>query len=286
MANNAKSTTRKDTYALFLPSLLVLTLTVSKPVTSQNCGCASDFCCSQWGYCGQTDDYCGYGCREGPCQGGGDASGEVKSGGGGDAVSLEGTVTPEFFNSIINQARSDCAGKGFYSHDAFIAAANSYQSFGASISKREIAAFFAHVTHETEFMCYIEEIDGPANAEKYCDKDKTNFPCAEGKGYYGRGPIQLTGNLNYGLCGRELNENLLASPEKVAQDPVLAFKTAFWFWTTNVRQNFNQGFGATIRAVNGIECSGGNSATVAKRIEYYRDYCGKLGVEPGENLSC
>lgn len=149
MANYAKSTTIKDTTLLFLTTLLVLILTVSKPVTSQNCGCASDLCCSQWGYCGQTDDYCGEGCREGPCHGGGGAN-NGNSGGGGDAVTLEGTVTPEFFNSIINQARDNCAGKGFYSHNAFIAAANSYTTFGSSISKREIAAFFAHVTHETE----------------------------------------------------------------------------------------------------------------------------------------
>ncbi|KFK37182.1 hypothetical protein AALP_AA4G224700 [Arabis alpina] len=284
MANYAKTTTRKNTLALFLTTLHVLILTVSKPVTSQNCGCAPDFCCSKYGYCGQTDEYCGDDCREGPCRGGGNGGGGG-GGGGGDAVSLEGTVTPEFFNSILSQARDNCVGKGFYSHNAFIAAANSYPSFGSSISKREIAAFFAHVTHETEFMCYIEEIDGPAKAGDYCTDDP-NYPCAQGKAYYGRGPIQLTGNYNYGPCGRDLNENLLAFPEKVAQDPVLAFKTAFWFWTTNVRGKFNQGFGATIRAVNGIECNGRNTVTVEKRIGYFRDYCGKLGVEPGDNLSC
>lgn len=146
MANYAKSTTRKYIFSLLLTTLFVLFLTVCKPVTSQNCGCASDFCCSQYGYCGQTDEYCGDGCREGPCRGSNSGGG----GGGGDAVSLEGTVTPEFFNSIISQARDGCAGKGFYSHDTFIAAANSYPSFGSPISKREIAAFFAHVTHETE----------------------------------------------------------------------------------------------------------------------------------------
>ncbi|ESQ38983.1 hypothetical protein EUTSA_v10001575mg [Eutrema salsugineum] len=284
MSTYAKSNIIKHPFVLLLTTLFVFILTVSKPVTSQNCGCASDFCCSQYGYCGQTDDYCGDGCREGPCHS--VSAGDGNSGGGGDAVSLEGTVTPEFFNSIISQARDDCAGKGFYSHNAFIAAANSYPSFGSSISKREIAAFFAHVTHETEFMCYIEEIDGPAKAEDYCDRENKDFPCAQGKGYYGRGPIQLSWNYNYGLCGRDLSENLLASPEKVAQDPALAFKTAFWFWTTNVRGKFNQGFGATIRAINGMECNGGNSATVNKRIGYFRDYCGKLGVEPGDNLSC
>lgn len=141
MANYAKPTSRNDRFAPFLTTLLFLILTVSKPVASQNCGCASDFCCSKYGYCGTTDEFCGDGCQAGPCRSGGS--------GGDPAVSLEGTVTPDFFNSILNQ-RGDCPGKGFYTHDTFIAAANSYPSFGASISKREIAAFFAHVAQETE----------------------------------------------------------------------------------------------------------------------------------------
>ncbi|CAE6047427.1 unnamed protein product [Arabidopsis arenosa] len=277
----AKPTSPNDRFALFLTTLFFLILTVSKPVISQNCGCASDFCCSKFGFCGTTDEFCGEGCQAGPCRSGGGGSGDP-------AVSLEGTVTPDFFNSILNQ-RGDCPGKGFYTHDTFIAAANSYPSFGASISKREIAAFFAHVAQETEFMCYIEEIDGPAKAAagEYCDTTKPEFPCAQGKGYYGRGAIQLSWNYNYGLCGRDLNENLLASPEKVAQDQILAFKTAFWFWTTNVRASFKSGFGATIRAVNSRECSGGDStAKAANRIKYFQDYCGKLGVAPGDNLTC
>jgi hypothetical protein len=32
--------------------------------------CANNMCCSQWGYCGTTTDYCGTGCQSGPCGGG------------------------------------------------------------------------------------------------------------------------------------------------------------------------------------------------------------------------
>lgn len=32
-------------------------------------GCAAGFCCSQWGYCGQTSDYCAAGCQFGACTG-------------------------------------------------------------------------------------------------------------------------------------------------------------------------------------------------------------------------
>jgi len=32
-------------------------------------GCADGFCCSKWGYCGVTEDYCGAGCQLGNCNG-------------------------------------------------------------------------------------------------------------------------------------------------------------------------------------------------------------------------
>ena len=69
------------------------------------------------------------------------------------AQNVADVVTQDFFNSIINQAGGDCAGKSFYTRDTFLNALNSYDQFGklgsSDDSKREIAAFFAHVTHET-----------------------------------------------------------------------------------------------------------------------------------------
>ncbi|KAF2321958.1 hypothetical protein GH714_004841 [Hevea brasiliensis] len=125
-------------------------------------------------------------------------------------------------------------------------------------SKREIAAFFAHVTHETGHFCYIEEIDGAS--KDYCDETNTQYPCVAGKNYFGRGPLQLTWNYNYGPAGQSNNFDGLNAPETVANDPVVSFKAALWFWMNNVRPVVTQGFGATIRAINGaIECNGGNS---------------------------
>ncbi|XP_021801673.1 endochitinase EP3-like [Prunus avium] len=196
-------------------------------------------------------------------------------------------VTQAFFDGIINQAAADCAGKNFYTRQAFLDAVSSYSDFGqfgtADDSKREIAAFFAHVTHETGHFCYIEEI----NKATYCDPSYTNYPCNPNKQYYGRGPLQLTYNYNYGAAGNSIGFDGLNSPESVASDPVLAFKTALWFWITNVRPVISQGFGATIRAINGaVECDGKQPALVQARINYYTDYCTQLGVDPGTNLSC
>ncbi|GLT66499.1 hypothetical protein SLA2020_388600 [Shorea laevis] len=127
-----------------LLTLAVVALILAGYVKAQNCGCAANECCSQYGYCGTSDEYCGQGCKEGPC--------------------------------TSSLASGDCAGKSFYTRAAFLDALNSYTEFGttgtADDSKREIAAFFAHVTHETGSLCHIEEIDGAS--QDYCDENYTH----------------------------------------------------------------------------------------------------------------
>ena len=68
---------------------------------------------------------------------------------------MASVITQELFNSIIHQATAVTVegSKSFDTRAAFLNAFNSYSQFGkiGSIddSKREIAVFFAHVTHET-----------------------------------------------------------------------------------------------------------------------------------------
>ncbi|KAI4310754.1 hypothetical protein MLD38_035705 [Melastoma candidum] len=252
--------------------LVAVIATLSPLVLAQNCGCASGLCCSKYGYCGTGDAYCGDGCQAGPCY----------------STSVASLVTDSFFNGIINQAAASCAGKSFYTRQAFLSAAGSYPQFGTTGSaddqKREIAAYFAHVTHETGYFCYISETNPQSN---YCDPTNTQWPCNPNQAYYGRGPIQISWNYNYGPAGQSIGFDGLNSPNTVATDPVISFKTSFWFWMNNVHPiiTSGQGFGATIRAVNSIECGGGNAAAQA-RIQLYTQYCQQLGVSPGGNLNC
>ncbi|KAK6930507.1 Glycoside hydrolase, family 19, catalytic, partial [Dillenia turbinata] len=131
----------KMKYNYILVIALVGALAVEVMV-AQNCGCPADLCCSRYCSCGNTSDYCGTGCQQGPCH--------VSANNG---VVVGDIVTDDFFNGIINQADASCAGKSFYTRSAFLDAASSYSQFGTvgsvDDSKREIAAFFAHVTHET-----------------------------------------------------------------------------------------------------------------------------------------
>uniref|UniRef100_A0A0R0HQE5 chitinase n=2 Tax=Glycine subgen. Soja TaxID=1462606 RepID=A0A0R0HQE5_SOYBN len=150
-------------------SALVLMM-VSKGVRAQNCG----------------------GCKQGPCY----STGTAKP---NDDDSVADIVTPEFFNAIIDEAEDHCAGKNFYSRDAFLDALIAYNHFARTASsydsKREIAAAFAHFTHETRRFCYLGEIEGAS--KNYCGKTTKKYPCAHDKGYHGREPIQLSWNFNY-----------------------------------------------------------------------------------------
>ncbi|XP_057781416.1 endochitinase A-like isoform X3 [Salvia miltiorrhiza] len=261
-------------HSLTIYALLALLLATGKYVSGQNCGCAPNLCCSQYGYCGTTNDYCGPGCRSGPCTG---------SSGGNTVASI---VTDNFFNGIANQAPAGCAGKGFYTRAAFLQAIQPYPTFGtAAYSKQEIAAFFAHVTHETGHLCYTREIN---QANSYCDSTNTQWPCTPGQKYFGRGPLQISYNYNYGPAGQAIGFDGLNNPDIVATNPAISFKTALWFWMNNVHSiiTSGQGFGATIRAINSIECNGANPTAVTARVNYYTSYCSQLGVDPGPNLRC
>ena len=110
--------------------------------------------CSQYGFCGTTSDYCGQGCQSGPCS---NLGGGSPSGGGGSVGTI---ISESVFNGLAGGAASSCEGKGFYTYNAFIAAASAYSGFGTTgssdVQKRELAAFFANVMHETGGTYFVE----------------------------------------------------------------------------------------------------------------------------------
>ncbi|WVZ57501.1 hypothetical protein U9M48_007880 [Paspalum notatum var. saurae] len=207
-----------------------------------------------------------------------------------------------------NRDNSICPASGFYTYDAFIQAANAFPGFGTGgtdeRNRRDLAAFFDQTSHETTGGS-ADQFDWG-----YCfkeERDKATSPP-----YYGRGPIQLTGQSNYEMAGAapELNVDLVNNPDLVSTNPVISFKTAIWFWMTaqppkpschdvalgdwtpssgDSAAGRVPGYGAITNIINGMyECGvgtndgGGN----ANRIGYYKRYCDMLGVSPGDNLDC
>ncbi|XP_028797557.1 endochitinase-like [Neltuma alba] len=271
--------------------------------------CPGGLCCSQYGWCGSTNEYCGTGCQS--------QCGTAPPSGG-----LSDIISGDTFNQMLKH-RNDaaCPARGFYTYDAFIEAAKSFPAFGSTgdvaTRKREIAAFLGQTSHETTGgwasapdgpyawgYCFNQE-QNPASS--YC-APSTQYPCAAGKQYYGRGPIQLSWNYNYGPCGSAIGADLLNNPDLVASNAVISFKTALWFWMTaqspkpschdvitgrwtpsgaDTAAGRLPGYGTITNIINGgLECGRGQDSRVADRIGFYKRYCDILGVGYGSNLDC
>ncbi|KAF7818071.1 chitinase 10 [Senna tora] len=238
-------------------------------------------------------------------------------------IPISSLVTKNLFNSIfLHKDDAACPAKDFYTYESFIHATKCFPAFGSRGSlttrKREIAAFLAQISHETTGgwstapdgpfswgLCFKEEINPQSD---YCDSTNTQWPCYPGKRYYGRGPIQLSWNSNYGPAGKALGFDGLKNPEIVANNSVIAFKTALWFWMTerkpvpschdvmvgryvateaDIAANRTAGFGLVTNIINGgLECGIPGDARVNDRIGFFQRYVKLFNVDTGPNLDC
>lgn len=300
--------------------LVVLAAAFATAVRAEQCGsqvggamCPSCLCCSRWGWCGNTGEHCGTGCQS-QCSG----CGPTPPGQGVASI-----VSRDLFERLLlHRNDAACPARGFYTYDAFIAAAAAFPTFGGATDstetrKREVAAFLGQTSHETTGG-WATAPDGPFSwgycfkQEKnpqsdYCDP-KPEWPCAPGRKYYGRGPIQLSFNYNYGQAGRAIGVDLLNNPDLVATDPVVSFKTALWFWMTaqankpschavitgqwaptnsDIAAGRVPGYGVITNIINGgLECGHGSDDQVANRIGFYKRYCDVFNIGYSNNLDC
>ncbi|XP_058767420.1 endochitinase-like [Vicia villosa] len=306
-----------------LSCLILCILHFSLGSKGEQCGkqsngafCPNGLCCSQFGWCGDTEPYCGTGCQS-RCKS--SPKPTPSTGGGGGDV---GRLVPSYLFDQMLKYRNDgrCPGHGFYSYDSFIAAARSFNGFGTTgddtTRKRELAAFLAQTSHETTGgwssapdgpyawgYCFVNQLDSRGD---FCAS--RDWPCAPGKSYHGRGPIQLTYNYNYGQAGNAINEDLINNPNLVSTNPTISFKTAIWFWMTPQGNKPSShdvitgrwtpssadrsagrfpGYGVITNIINGgYECGHGQNNAADDRVGFYKRYCQILGVSPGGNLDC
>lgn len=108
-----------------------------------------------------------------------------------------------------------------YDYQSFLKAAAKFPAFclegGSEMCKRDLATFFAHTTHECGqetvgsdfpqwrqgFFYITENACTPAVGDEKCDYKSTGssadwWPSSDGVQYYGRGPLQISWNYNYG----------------------------------------------------------------------------------------
>lgn len=134
----------------YLSLFLIFSLFISFS-SGEQCGrqaggalCPNGLCCSEFGWCGDTEAYCKLpGCQS-----------QCTSGGTPPSGDLSGIISRSQFDDMLKH-RNDgaCPARGFYTYDAFITAAKSFPGFGTTgdtaARKKEIAAFFGQTSHET-----------------------------------------------------------------------------------------------------------------------------------------
>ncbi|MDF3037063.1 MAG: chitinase, partial [Paucimonas sp.] len=123
-----------------------------------------------------------------------------------------------------------------------------------------------------------------ANWPHYCDVNWVKVTCAStsvNHQYFGRGPIQISWTSNYRNLSQAmgLGTTLVDNPELLATNANYAWRSALWYWMTQVGPHSmtpsyamknSLGFGHTIRAINGaLECDGKQPAKVQSRIDRY-----------------
>ncbi|KAF0692923.1 Aste57867_16053 [Aphanomyces stellatus] len=110
-----------------------------------------------------------------------------------------------------------------YKYENFVAMAAKYPAFAnmgdADFDRRKVAAFRGQISLESGDLQYVEEI----NKSDYNCQASADYPCAAGKQYYGRGPIQLSWNYNYKDFGMAFGFDLVSSPELIATNADLVW---------------------------------------------------------------
>ena len=209
-----------------------------------------------------------------------------------------GTTPPPTSGFVVSQAQFNHMfpnRNSFYTYAGLVSALSEYPAFAttgsATVQKQEAAAFLANVDHETGGLVYINEIDESGD---YCASE--SYGCPAGTyAYYGRGPIQLSWNFNYEAAGQAIGQDLLDNPNLVSTNAAISWETGLWYWFTGTGNGSvtshqamvnGNGFGATIRAINDIECNGGYPAEMQDRVNDYENFASILGVSPGSNLTC
>jgi hypothetical protein len=206
---------------------------------------------------------------------------------------------------------------------------NSYQR-----NKRELAAFLANISKETTGgwqmpigggsegdyanwgLYFVHEVGyNASNGAGTYSQASSTYPPNPNVGYYGRGPIQLSWNYNYGQFSKFLFNDisvLLDNPDLVQQDGVLAFKSAIWFWMMpqcpkpschqvmqgmwlpelsdySAPKMYLQGFAHTNNIINGgLECRSSSTPAFTQKVvlrsELYKHYLSILGFDESEIL--
>jgi len=166
-------------------------------------------------------------------------------------------------------------------------------------------------------LYFVHELGyNSSNSAGVYSQTHTEYPPNPAVGYYGRGPIQLSWNYNYGQFSKFLFNDksiLLNNPDSIQRDGVLAFKSAIWFWMMPQcpkpschqvmhdlwepekdeylsSKMYVKGFAHTNNIINGgLECRSTSSSAFTEKVvlrsELYKYYLSVLGLNSSQIAS-
>lgn len=193
-------------------------------------------------------------------------------------------------------------------------------------NKRELAAFLANISKETTGgwespvgggstgdyakwgLYFVHEVGyTKSNGKGTYSQTHAEYPPDSSVGYYGRGPIQLSWNYNYGQFSKFIYNDknvLLKYPDSLQENGVLAFKSAIWFWMMpqcpkpschqvmhdqwlddsaySSSKMYYKGFAHANNIINGgLECRSYSSSAFTQKVvlrsKLYKYYLGIMG---------
>ncbi len=129
----------------------------------------------------------------------------------------------------------------YYTYENLIEGMAKWEGFAAEgdddTKKLEIAAFLANIAQETGTHDETDEFGGPGcfiqeGHGAYWDNCDYGGCTSEGVGYCGRGPHQLTWNVNYEAFGEAMGkgDTYLKNPDLLTKEPKTGIAGSIWFW--------------------------------------------------------
>ncbi|CAF0820520.1 unnamed protein product [Adineta ricciae] len=241
------------------------------------CFCAKSECCSKWGYCGKTDEYCGVGCQSGPCK----LSPTQPA-----KLSTSFTLTADTFACVFPKIDAELRARRFQGlHEAM------ELMKWKPASSTEAAVFLSHVSHETDGLKTCEEYCSQRGSCNNYQSSWCEIQARPNVKYYGRGWFQLSYPCNYHNAGKALGIDLLKEPGLVSESEKIAAATAIWYYKETGMDKLAQrgDFGETTRKINEYECSGkAGHQMQAARVQTYHQVrkCFNLPPATNSNLIC
>ena len=174
-------------------------------------------------------------------------------------ANLKLLLPEEVYNTITDKSRNDprCResnrkelglpdspnGQWYYTYENLIKGMAELEEFANegddNTKKLEIAAFLANIAQETGAGQAMDpKFGGPGCAiqegygSKWKDPEYGGLSPQTGAGYAGRGPHQLTHDVNYNAFGKtmDVGDEYLDNPDLLTTDPKIGIAGSIWFW--------------------------------------------------------